>query len=84
MTGIKAQVHVAPDSTLFHENEEKKVGGDLPQKVINQKERGSEHASSGHHQYHQLINNDGNDAKTLGSTSASSKGQGGCQFQPGE
>lgn len=76
MTGIKAQVHVAPDSTLFRENEEKKVGGNLPKKVINQKETGSEHASSGHHQYHQLINNDGNDAKTSGPTSASSKDQG--------
>ncbi|CAI4047638.1 Tcb3p SKDI_13G0660 [Saccharomyces kudriavzevii IFO 1802] len=72
MTGIKAQVHPPPDSTLFHKEEKKKVGGNLPQKVINQQERGSDHSPSGHHQYHQLINNDANDVETSGA----SKGQG--------
>ncbi|CAI4996378.1 AVN_HP_G0039910.mRNA.1.CDS.1 [Saccharomyces cerevisiae] len=75
MTGIKAQVHPPPDSTLFHEEEKKKVGGNLPQKVINQQERGSDHAPSGHHQYHQLINHDANDTKTSNSVSDVSKGQ---------
>ena len=75
MTGIEAQVHPPPDSTLFHEEEKKKVGGNLPQKVINQQERGSDHSSSGHHQYHELINHDTGDKKTSGSIRDASKGQ---------
>ncbi|EJS42515.1 tcb3p [Saccharomyces arboricola H-6] len=76
MTEIKAQVHPPPDSTLFREEEKKKVGGNLPQKVINQQERGSDHASSGLHQYHQLINNDANGTNDgPSSNSGSSKAQ---------